>query len=427
MKDRLITLLGAVIAFYILFRLLFPQINFEQKNISFPTTADRGKYGLAGLYHWLESQHIPLYSLRERYDTLSHNSNLSAQNNLLIISLPLRLDAQVKELEQLQNWVRQGNNVLLLVAMSDWPDWAERMMQSSVSQVLDNFDLNITETRPNSKSNVADKEDATTRLDAVLHPKPQTRALIPALQHPLTANIHTVQATWLNSEGLHWHLEGDEQTHSSLILLRDKADGNPALWLSFFGKGKLLIVRHSDLFDNVSLGLADNARLFGNIVHQLLGQHGTVIFDDMHQGLSAIYDPEAFFHDSRLHHTLLFMLVFWIVYVIGHSNRFGQVRQKKPMLQLRDHVQAIGNLFARRLHTSAAALRYAEHFFNDVRAAYGLPLNGQPVWEQLHHNTAIAPPVLQRAQALYLQALQHKRINLVSFVNTLKSMRRELQ
>ena len=48
MKDRLITLLGAIIAFYILFRLLVPQVNFEQKNISFPTSEDRGKYGLAG-------------------------------------------------------------------------------------------------------------------------------------------------------------------------------------------------------------------------------------------------------------------------------------------------------------------------------------------------------------------------------------------
>ena len=433
MKDRLITLLGAVIAFYILFRLLFPQVSFDQKNISFPTSEDRGKYGLAGMYHWLDTLHIPLYSLRERYDTLNHNPQLADRDNLLIISLPLRMDAQVKELKQLQDWVRDGNNVLLLVAMSDWPQWANRGMEGSVPQVLNNFDLRMAQTQPDdnndeAKSDSVNKaEEAADRFDKLLHPTKQSRELIPALPHPITADVHAVEATWLSSEGLHWHLEGKQQTRSSLILLRDQADGNPALWLSFYGAGKLLISRHSDMFGNVSLGIADNARLFSNIITQLLGKHGKVIFDDMHQGLSTIYDPAAFFRDPRLHHTLLFLLTLWLVYVMGHSNRFGQIRNKKPTLQLREHVQAIGNLFARRLHSSAVALRYAQHFFNEVRSYYHLPLNSQPVWDQLQHNAAIEPPVLQRAQHLYQRALNHKRVNLVTFVNTLKTMRRELQ
>lgn len=432
MKDRLITLLGAVIAFYILFRLLFPQVSFDQKNISFPTSEDRGKYGLAGLYHWLDTQHVPVYSLRKRYDTLFRNPQLSERNNLLIISLPLRMDAQVKELRQLQTWIKNGNTALLLVSMSDWPQWANRLMGGSVSQLLNNFDLRMSHAPDNDKHEdagtpVNKAEDAAARFDKLLHPTKQTRDLIPASQHPLTMGIHAVQATWLSSEGIKWHLEGQDQAHSSLILLRDQADASPALWLSFYGDGKLLITRHSDLFGNVSLGLADNARLFSNIVQQLLGKHGKVIFDDMHQGLSVIYDPDAFFHDPRLHHTLLFLLALWIVYVMGHSNRFGQVRTKKPMLQLREHVQAIGNLFARRLHPSAVALRYAQHFFNEVRSHYGLPLNGQPVWEQLRHNAAIEPSELMRAQHLYQRALSRKRVNLVTFVNTFKTMRRELQ
>jgi hypothetical protein len=432
MKDRLITLLGAMLAFYILFRLLFPQINFEQQNISYPTTADHGKYGLAGLYQWLHAQHIPLYSLRERYDTLSQKPQLPPRGNLLLISLPLRLDAQVKELKQLQTWIRQGNTALLLVSMSDWPQWADRAMESSVSQVLANFDLQMSlsaqaKKQKDKTNTVTQVEDTAERLNKLLHPIAHTRKLVPFSPHPLTQGIKDVQATWLSSEGLDWHLEGDEQARTCLVLLRDQADHSPALWLSFFGDGKVLISRHSDLFGNVSLGEADNARLFGDVVQQLLGKDGKVIFDDMHQGLSAIYDPEAFFHDPRLHHTLIFLLVLWLVYVMGHSNRFGQVRLKKPVMQLRQHVQAIGNLFARRLHSSAVAVRYAQHFFNEVRAAYGLPLNGQPVWEQLSHNAAIMPVVLARAQFLYQRALQHKRVNLITFVNTLKTMRRELQ
>ena len=434
MKDRLITLLGAVIAFYILLRLLFPQINFEQKDISYPTSEDRGKYGLAGLSHWLSSQHIPLYSLRQRYDTLATKPGLSPRGNLLIISLPLRLDAQHKELLQLQKWIRQGNSALLLVAMSDWPQWADRMMSDSVTRVLNNFDIEMTlaaEPDTDPKKDNHDKHNpvstSSSMPDKLTQAKSVTRTLIPADAHPLTAGVHKIEATWVESEGLQWHLEGNEQLRSNLILLRDQADRNPALWLNFYGNGKLLISRHSDMFGNISLALADNSRLFADMVQQLLGKNGKVIFDDMHQGLSAIYDPDAFFHDPRLHHTLLFLLALWIVYVMGYTNRFGQVRQHKPVLQLRQHVQAIGNLFARRLHPSAVALRHAYHFFNEVRACYGLPQNGQPVWEQLQHNAAIAPSLLQQAQSLYQRAQQHQRINLVKFVNTLKIMRRELQ
>lgn len=433
MKDRLITLLGAIVAFYILFRLLVPQVNFDQKKLSYPTTEDHGKYGLAGLYHWLDTEHIPLYSLRKRYDTLNQQSQLPKQGNLLIISLPLRMEAQVKELKQLQRWVKRGNNVLLLVSMSDWPEWASRSMGNSVAQILNEFDLRmLSATQVHASTGEKSSPEAETtksadKLNDILHPVSHGRELIPEMSHPLTQGVHDIKVNWLSSEGLHWYLLGDKHRRSTLVLLRDQANSDPALWLSFYGQGQVLISRHSDIFGNVSLGEADNARLFANIVRQMLGTRGKVVFDDMHQGLSVLYDPEAFYHDPRLHHTLLFLLALWIVYVMGHSNRFGQVRQKKPAMQLRQHVAAIGNLFARRLHSSAAALRYARHFFNEVRASYGLPLNGQPVWEQLQHNAAIPPEVFNRAQKLYQQALNQKRVNLIQFVNTLKIMRRELK
>lgn len=435
MKDRLITLLGAAIAFYILLRLLFPaaQIGEQQKRLSYPTTADQGSYGLAGLYHWLETQHVPVYSLRRRYDALENNPRLPPNGNLLVISLPLRMTAQARELKHLQSWIRKGNNALLLVSMSDWPEWANRMMGNSITKMLNTFDLDITLSdqteahRQSANNAVTQLESAASRIDKALHPGSKTRHLVPASANPLTSDIHDVQATWLNSEGLNWHIKCDKHLRSNLVLLRDQANDDPALWLSFYGKGRLIISRHSDLFGNVSLGMANNARLMSNLVYQLVGKNGSVVFDDMHQGLSTIYDPHAFFHDSRLHHTLLFLLVLWLIYVMGHSNRFGRVRQQTPRLQLREHVEAVGNLFARRLHSSAVALRYARHFFNEVRSAYGLPLNGAPVWEQLQRNTAIDAGVLQQAQELYQRALNHKRVNLISFINALKTMRRELR
>ena len=433
MKDRLITLLGAFIAFYILFRLLFPQVDFTQEKISFPTTEDHGKYGLAGLYHWLDKAQVSLYSLRERYDTLANNPQLAERNNLLITSLPHRSQSQNNELQQLQTWVNAGNHILLLAAMSDWPQWADRNMDGTLVNMLERFGVRISseddEEKPDENESDDEKAETTAtavELDKVLNPVTEIRILKPAVSHPLTQGVTAINSIWLSSEGLQWHLKGKRDTRSCLVLLRDQADQSPAMWMSFYGDGKILITRHSDLFGNLTLAEADNAVLISNIIQHLVGQNGKVIFDDMHQGLSVTYDPEAFFHDPRLHHTLLFLLALWIVYVMGYTNRFGYVQNNVTRLHLHEHIRAIGNLFARRLHTSAVAMRVARHFFNDVRSFYGLPQNGEPVWELLGHNAAIKPSVLQRAQVLYQRATQHKRINLVIFVNILKTIRREL-
>jgi len=430
MKDRLLTLLGAIIAFYLLFQLLFPQVSFEEDKTSLPTSEDRGKYGLAGLYQWLDRSGVPTHLLRERYDTLANNPQLAEQGNLLIVSLPLRLDAQVNELEQLQYWVSNGNNLLLLTAMSDWPQWAARNMGESLTTMLDQFDLQLHDNTPEASAEedeATDQVESTTQaLEKLLDAKEHKRALAPTLPHPLTRNIQSVAVNWLDSEGINWQVDGKDQQHSTLVLLRDEADQGAALWLGFYGEGKVLVSRHSDMFGNVSLGLADNARLLENIVNSLVSHGGRVILDDMHHGLSAIYDPDAFFRDPRLHHTLLFLLALWIVYVMGHTNRFVQVREKVLRLQLREHVNAVGNLFARRLHSSAIALRYAQHFFNDVRSAYGLPQNGQPVWELLQENAAIDPHLLHSAETRYQRAAQHKKVNLIKFFNSLNIMRREL-
>jgi len=429
-KDRIITLLGALVALYILARLLFPQLGMPVREISFPTSQNQGEYGLAGLDRWLQGNGVATYSLRTRYDSLHGNPALAKHGNLMLISLPLRLDAQASELMDLKAWVEDGNNVLFLVAMSDWPEWANRSMSNSVAKELENFGLEmVSERKKNTNQAPAPGKDKSgsgfgilAGEKAVIH----KRYLYPALEHPLTTGIEKVQADWLSSEGIRWHLDSLHGEHSSLILLRDKANNEPALWLSFFGKGTIVISRHSDLFGNVSLGLADNAALFSNLVHNLLGKKGKLVFDDMHQGLSVLYDPNAFFHDPRLHHTLLFMLAFWLVYVIGHSNRFGLAREKHHVVQLLEHVKAIGNLFARRLHSSAVAIRYAQHFFNEVRANYGLAQNGQPVWEELSRLSSVDALIVEQAQSLYRMALARHKIDLIVFTNTLKTIRRKL-
>ena len=55
------------------------------------------------------------------------------------------------------------------------------------------------------------------------------------------------------------------------------------------------------LFTNRALGLEDNAQLLANIVGANVGEHGAVLFDDLHQGLGATYDPDKFYKDRRLY------------------------------------------------------------------------------------------------------------------------------
>ena len=436
MKDRLFTLLGAALAFYLLFRLLFPNADFTDETISLPTTEDRGKYGLAGLYKWLNHSGVPVYSLRERYQSLVSNPELSDTGNLLICSLPQRLDMRADETMQLTSWLREGNHILLLVAMSDWPQWAHREKADTVTSMLTSIGLEMSVDEEDKTGSDTDEEEDNknendqkkNRISELLNPKEHERNLNATFSHPLTKNITSLQAIWLDSEGLNWQLRGEKNAlRSLLILFQDSENKQPAIWLGSIGEGTVIITRHADLFGNTSLNKADNAKFTENLVNHLLGSGGKVIFDDMHQGLSSIYDPDAFFRDPRLHHTLFFMLALWIIYIMGHTNRFIPYKEKISRLSLRGHIKGIGNLFARRLHTSAVAIRHAQHFFNEVRSYYGMPQNSQPVWELLESNAAIDEHELNSIKNIISRAQQHKNINLIKLTNLLNSIRRKLR
>ena len=119
MKDRLVTLAGALLALLTVGVLLFPSTGGPNAESSSPTTADRGHYGLAGLKRWLSEENIPSVSFRKRYDSLLGDPALSDTGNLLILSLPQKLPARERELNDLYNWLAAGNSVLVLSAMSD--------------------------------------------------------------------------------------------------------------------------------------------------------------------------------------------------------------------------------------------------------------------------------------------------------------------
>src|SRR5262249_61892891 len=67
---------------------------------------------------------IRAVSLRDRFDKLPQRTSLAATGNILIVTLPAITVYKTEEFRPLDRWVRAGNTLLVLAALSDNPDWA---------------------------------------------------------------------------------------------------------------------------------------------------------------------------------------------------------------------------------------------------------------------------------------------------------------
>ena len=187
------------------------------------------------------------------------------------------------------------------------------------------------------------------------------------------------------------------------------------------------ISRFADLFGNVSLGQGDNARLIANMIGLSLGPEGAVIFDDMHMGSSDLYDPEAFYHDPRLHRTIGFILAFWLLYILGFNNRFGPVRKVVIRRCMSDFVRAAGGLFARRVGKNEIAQRLIGHFHNEVRAIFSLPTTGKPVWALLQTRPKIDANTLSQFRDIQNKVETGAKIDLVRLTRIIYILRKTIR
>ncbi len=203
--------------------------------------------------------------------------------------------------------------------------------------------------------------------------------------------------------------------------------GQAGLAVSVLGQGRVFYMSSSAAFSNAMLGEGDNARLIGNIADYVISAGGSVIFDDMHQGVSVLYDPDAFYGDSRLYKTLWFMGAFWLIYVLGYSNRFATIRHAVvERVRGRDHVSAIGRFFARCLGRQNSAALIVTHFFNDVRRRINMPRNGEPVWNELGDFPRVSPDDVEKLKKFSDAIDNRKRVNLVLLHNLTRKIRDDM-
>jgi len=433
MNDRVITLAGGLISVILIVGLLLPQDGPNLEDMSLPTSEDRGSLGLYGLKTWLKSNGVPGKSLRTRYQSLLIDPDLTDSGNLIIINQPVITAPDRAELEALADWLSEGNYALILTARQDLPDWV-KIRISHGQPVLAALGLEFNAREDDSQKtddpeneNPAGKDLSIAR--AVLTEEDrQPSTLVPVLTHPLLNGVESISSyRSIIFDRPPITLDGATGSRYTLPLLTRTEGEGYAFWEFRHGNGGGWVSSQPDLFGNITLGLADNARFFNNIINRALSEDGSVIFDDMHLGLSDLYDANNFFHDPRLHNTLWIIGLFWLVYLLGYSNRLAPVKQSSGFTGSIEFVEAMAGYFARRTKPLHISRRLLEQFQVEVKHFYRQPHATGPVTQLLRNYSSAREKDIHALDTLTQKIAQNKTVNLIQLTRTIDRIKRMMK
>jgi len=407
LKERLTTLLLAGAALALFWVLFFPKPQTSAPELSKPLSQDSGSAGYLGLWRWLQGARTPIAQLRQPYKQLLQRGTLpGATGNLLIVTLPMLEPADASEFSQLETWIQRGNTVVVLAALDDTPGWAV----SSGGSIVDELER-LARVHMDA---VSGSPTARRSLQSLL--TPEHPDLMPIGRQPLFDGVKTL-ATSSEYAASHWLAVPVDA--SPLLEVARRADTREvAMWLKSEGSGRLLISAYAGLFSNERLGHADNARLFSNLVGNALAGNGRVIFDDAHQGVVDYYDPKAFYADARLHYTLLWILLLWLLFVLG-AQRLRAAGDAQRPIDDTAMLETSAGFLANMLSPAAAARRLIELFFNTLRQRLAKPQDGQPLWEWLEAHARVRSTDLDELKRLYQRAYTDQRIDLMQLQSLL--------
>jgi hypothetical protein len=428
-RERLTTLACALGALFV-FALLFVHTGAPgERNAPAPTTAERGGDGLLGAMTWLKEEGIRTTSLRERFGALARQPGLSATGNLLVVMLPATSAFRTDEAAALDSWVRAGNTLLILAALSDRPDWA-RSNRGLVGdlQLLSGLEAQAPHDPADAPSGMPPPpahqagtaagaaQRAANDLRARALAEPQRSALIPNRPHAYVDGVQEAVAL-SDFAPLDWTVKVPRDGFM-LALAHEASSGAGVLWVRPLGAGTILVSGFASLFTNRALGLADNARLFANIVASATGPGGSVIFDDEHQGLSAVYDPAKFYKDRRLYATMAIVAAVWLVWVLG-GTQLQAPAVRIPAPQETQLVRDTGLFLARVLRPAAAARRLLGNFLLTVRHVLhdGGDAQDAALWQWLEQHPRLARADVAQLKAWYAEAYAGHQVPLVPLRN----------
>jgi hypothetical protein len=441
MKDRLITLLGALLALGLVYALFFQRPGGPKATQ--PLSIEAGRNGYLGAWNWLAQQGVPVRSLRERYSTLLDDGSLRSDGNVLIVTMPFRTPLRNTEVPPLQTWIRQGNTLLILAALDDTPEWLPITGPEFVTNLVSLTGMRFRTTReaaPGGNERGGVDATADERPDGGADRANRTRAdvspfaftpppiaaqtaidLQPVAEHPLLEGVESLRG-FSDGPSEVWRGTYPDDDRLALRLAFETSSGLDAMWQLPRGRGQVVVAASGSLLANRNIGEGDARRFVANLVRYHLAPGGAVIFDDMHHGLSSLYDASAFLRDPRLRHTIWFVLAAWLIYILGSSNRLAPPRPARSAPRQGEFLAAAGGFMARRLDQCAAGLLLIDEWLDDVRRARGLP-RGAPVWTELERTPALARGVYEELHGMHRRLARGTAVDLVRLHNALKQAR----
>jgi hypothetical protein len=420
LKERLVTLGLAIAALFLCYALFLPKPAVEASAPSRPLSTEPGPAGYQAAWRWLDAEHVPLVALHDRFDHLSGGGqSLRPTGNVLLTTLPQKVDMQSKEATDLDAWVERGNTLVIAAALDDTPDWA---LENSARLFKDIGRL----TRLKFEITDEDKDNKTPRPKRVLKSalgalsQPRTIVIEPRGEHPLTQNVKTLsvvsdlpasrwQATPMDSSGV-------------LQVARTMEGGAGAIYVKREEKGQVITLAVAGLFSNRDIGAADNASLLANIIAWSLKPGGAVIFDDAHQGAVGYYDAKAFYADPRLHRTLGWLVLLWFIFVLGIQRLRADAADWRPA-DVTEFLGRSGDFLASSVTPATAGDRLMANFFNSIRHRLSMPEDGAPTWEWLSSQAAVSQGEVTELRELHDRIQDGRRFNLPRLQNLLSELR----
>jgi len=409
LSERLITSAGVLIALVVIVG-IFVQPSGEPP-VGRPVSSEPGRNGYQGLARWLESEGIEAISSRERYHQIQQ---IAPPGSILLVTAPFERSARSDEIRSLLDWVESGNTLVVLAALTDTPDWSMSADETFVEDVENLTDIAF-EAATDEKGEPRSTGDLLNETSVTLTPERQG--------HPLTRDISevtgrsdTLASIWVPAE--HSNSPGTP-------FLQESTTGVDAAWTNAWGRGHIITITVGSLFTNRVLGETDNGLLFANLIRWHLKGEGKVVFDDLHQGLSNLYDPEAFYSDSRLGITILFILLFWFTYMIGTQNRMVPIRNAESVPEQGEFVRAMGGFLARKLEPNDTARLIFDRWFSELDDRR-VTRRGSSPWTYLSDSPLVDEQDLAELRRLDRQIDSGEKVDLSRLHNSIQRIREAL-
>jgi len=418
MKDRLITALGALLACVFVYGLFFGTN--RDVPVTRPVSTEPGRNGYVALADWLRESGIAVVSWQRRFDDLLDDGNgLAESGNVMLTTMPHLFEVRLGEQQTLNGWIRRGNTLLVLAAIDDTPEWSAAASGSFFDDLTAITGLVFT----------PGYIDDDTSEEAVPAPdvEPGEAVVLDALPHPLMAGVATLEGLSDEASAIWYAYDPYEPgERPPIALANERRSRMGALYQLPVDEGQILLSLSASLLANHQIDEADNGRLVANLVAHHLGPGGAFVFDDMHQGLSALYNPAAFYSDPRLYATIAFLVAAWFVWLVGASNRIAPVHATETGPHQSDLLGAVGGFMARRLDRRDAGTLLFDDWFREVRQRRGLVDDEAPPWEALAATPTLSAALLARLRQRHEEIVDGYPVDLVGLHNLIRQARKAI-